>query len=350
VIKLHLEYKKIFHKTNRVESMKKLLLPILLACCSTELSASSNENIPTATVFAHGLGDRDDTFQAGSQRFAPQTHAQQSVPFDNFSPSLGRDESNNITYYLLSPQLTNTKISFVAHSQGTAATLHYLASRNDCSNVASIFLSAPLADTGKVTRYHIFGRMLPHPEFIGKQVLSKFFPNFNPAAPTGIECVKQIKKNNLSLDCPIIICHGRQDFILGWEHGYRLAREFHDQGFKNVYFIEHNGGHNDHFNDKRIIAITQAIYHKHNIGMPIPTESRPFHHKVDNHSFGVDQHLFRNQSLIHANYYGATAVQSAVQILTAAMLGYATYKGLKLGSKIASKTLSLATKALVVGR
>jgi len=326
--------------------MKKLLLPILLAYCSTELSASSNENIPTATVFAHGLGDKANIFQKGSQQFAPKTDAQQPVSFDNSKPSLGEDEGGDICYNLISQQLTNTKISFVAHSQGAAATLHYLASRKNCSNVASIFLSAPLADTGKVTRYNIFGRMLPHPEFIGKQVLSKIFPNFNPAAPTGIECVKRIKANGLTLDCPIIICHGKTDLILGWEHGYRLAREFHDQGFKNVYFIEHNGGHNSHFNNKRIIAITQEIYNQHKIGLPLPAENHLYHNDVDNHSFGVDQHLFRNQSLIHADYYGATAVQSTVQILTAAIACYATYKRLKLGSKIASKTLSLATKAL----
>jgi predicted esterase len=291
----------------------------------TALCLTAAEDPKLDIIFAHGLGgsrqDFYDDAQNLSPRHAPAEIINRATQFNNYKPSLGPAEGNRMAH-AFGTKLSN-QTSFVAHSQGTAATLHYLASLDDCSQVASLFLNACLADPGKISGYHMIGKLIPHPECLGKKIVKKYIRNFDPAAPSALELVKTIKDKGLTLTCPIIICHGTGDQLLGWEHGYILAREFYNQGFTNVYFIEHSGGHNDlldpDFDESQTVTrVVQTIYAKHGIGATF----------TDNYTDleTANQNLFEQQSrkLAYTSYRRA-ALQTAAKCAASSLIAAALY-------------------------
>jgi hypothetical protein len=214
----------------------------LLACVilvAVQLSAKP------ITVFAHGFNNHAGRFQKRHAIYAPQNTDPVTVTFKHRLVSFGVKGKKTIAETV--GNKLNNPMSFVSFSQGTAATMHYLANKKDCSNIRSVLLIGPLANPADFIPNHSVFKYLFMPQWLGKQILSWKLPHYNPAIDPPIEQIENI--TNLPKTCPIIIMHGTNDHTSRWEQGYSLAKKFHELGYP-VYFIEHEGGHNQPYDPK----------------------------------------------------------------------------------------------------
>lgn len=273
----------------------KALACIILA--SLSLHIKSNQPI---TVYAHGFNNHPGRFQERNAIYAPKGSSPIIVNFKYRLVSFGTVGERTIIQKVGDKK--NNPMSLIAFSQGTTAAIHYLANKDDCSNIQSIFLIAPVADPVEVVRNRFIFKYLYIPRWLGKKILSWKFPHYDPAVAPPIEQIKNIK--NLSKECPIIIMHGKNDKTSQWEQGYLLAKKFYESGYP-VYFIEHEGGHNQPYNQnhqqkidknycklerKEISKIIHAIYKKHGLKYNSPTYTNP-----EEYSFKMQQSRLEEQ-------------------------------------------------------
>ena len=214
-----------------------VIKPIRLLACV--ILATMQLAAKPITVFAHGFNNHAGRFQNRHEIYAPSETESVSVIFHHRLVSFGVKGKKTIAETVGSK--LNNPMSFVSFSQGTAATMHYLANKEDCSNIRSVLLIGPLANPADFVPNHSVFKYLFMPQWLGKQILSWKLPHYNPAIDPPIEQISKI--TNLPKTCPIIIIHGTNDHTSRWEQGYSLAKKFHELGYP-VYFIEHEGGHN----------------------------------------------------------------------------------------------------------
>ena len=192
------------------------------------------------TVFSHGFNNHPERFKENHAIYAPCKTDLVTITFKHRLVCFGAQGRKVIKKTIEKNSLSDS-VSFVSFSQGTTATIHYLANKEDCSNVQSILLIAPIADPADLVQNYSIFKYLFMPQWLNKKILSWNLPHYDPNIAAPIEKIEKIK--NLPKTCPIIIMHGTNDHTSRWEQGYLLAKKFHELGY-SVYFIEHDGGHN----------------------------------------------------------------------------------------------------------
>ena len=217
--------------------IKHIILFLIIPLSIHSLESSSKR----LAVFCHGFNNHAERFANRHKNYAPEHDKSVRITFKHRQVCFGVIGKNTIKEALVEKEDQPT--SFVSFSQGTTATLHYLGSKKDCSNITSIVLIAPIADPRDIIQNYSFMKYLYVPKWISTRLLERSLKHYDPRPGTPIEQIDKIIKT-LPKDHPVIISHGTNDTTSPWEQGYKIAKAFYEQGHKAVYFIEHDGGHN----------------------------------------------------------------------------------------------------------